>query len=71
MEKLKCYHCGFDGDHKIAFKFFAPDLERIAKGQDIVPRFSIKCVCGDCGKYIKFLKFKDNLQELDDKFVDY
>jgi len=69
MEKIKCLNCLYDGQQKYCFNFDSPDLERIEKGELIIPRFRIKCVCGDCGKYIKFVTFKGNLKELNNKFI--
>lgn len=70
MEKIKC-KCGYDGQHRISFVFFEPDMIKIEQGLKIVPRFSIKCSCGDCKKYIKFLGYKNNLKDLNNKLIDY
>ena len=69
MEKVKC-SCGYDGSHKTSLVFFEPDLKLVDSGMKIVPRFSIKCICGDCGKCIKFLPYKNNLRELNNKFIE-
>lgn len=71
MEQIKCPYCGYDGEHKLCFNFDSDQLEQVQKGYKIEPRFRIKCVCGDCNKYIKFLPFKDNLINLHNKFIDY
>lgn len=63
----KCNHCENDKDHKISFNFDSPDIEKIQNGEMIMPKFRIKCECGNCGKYIKFLPFKDNLIDLNNK----
>jgi hypothetical protein len=70
-EKIICPHCHYDGDHKLCFNFDAPDLAKIDAGESITPKFRIKCICGICGKYIKFLPFKGNISKLHDKFIDY
>jgi len=74
MEKIKCPKCGFDGEHKIAFNFNSPELDMIQKGTtplNFRPQFRLKCMCGDCGKYIKFLSFRDNLIKLHNKIIEY
>ena len=71
MKLPKCNRCGNDEDHILSFNFDTPDLEKIQKGEMITPKFRIKCECGNCGQYIKFLSFKDNLINLNNKSIEY
>ena len=67
----KCNNCDNQKNHIISFNFDTPDLEKIQQGEMIKPNFRIKCECGKCGRYIKFLGFKDNLIDLNNKEVVY
>ena len=43
----------------------------LAKPTRNFPKFRVKCECGRCGRYIKFLPFKDNLIDLNNKPIEY